>query len=839
MVTKISSILTLLLYAFSFAQQSQTYQSLDSQNPIVFGGDHILYQGKKIVLGQKALFIDAQFTGEEAAKYPYVFNSVNEAVKNLTDGTEDSPMTLYLAPNVYWIDNPDDPAIRTPEEGSSTPYGLQVKCEWLKFQGLSDKPENVVITANRGQTIGAIGNFTMFKFSGQGTSSENITFGNYCNVDLEYPLKPELNRKKRASAIVQAQLIHCDGDKIVARNTRFISRLNLCPFVGGKRVLFDNCHFESTDDALCGTGIYLNCTLDFYSSKPFYWTKGTGAVFLNCNIRSFTRGKQFFTKANGQLALVDTRISSESLDYIGWNDTPPLETRNYQFNVQLNNKPVFIGHNDSASTVDMTNKSLLDAYLFKYKEKTIYNTYNLLSGNDDWDPMQIREIVMAAENDHHKKYHHLPTQLTISPTRITIETNKDQAVLKAKINRFGNYDFEGEEIKWRIDPQYSSVVDLLINEKENSCTVVPKNTSNETIQLIVTARTLSGLEGVSVLNVAPSKLEPPSFSNYPKLIKNKQGELLLKYQLDSNLMDQSEISWYRCTDVDGSNPIEVAVSRQNEPFTKYQLTLADDGYYIKAAITPKHIRSEGGRTIQVITPKPIRVKEIKQTFESIATDFKNVSLKNQPEIKPGFWTFRPFENLDNTTTSEGDSWYFGLGQDGAANMNGLLQRGRSASMYYTPINQNKKNLKLNMTLSPFKTAGQGFSVAHMYMDILIKYDPMSMTGYGLRIIRTTKYHDAVDCYLVEYKNGTISIISEVNTTSSFRSPCFISLEIMGNKFVANLKTAAVNYKSSDPEKIKSEVLLKTKINANNIGGFGIRYNGGSATMVNKLKAEWQ
>lgn len=231
------------------AQQIAGYNSLDAGNPIIFAGDHIIYQGKTIMLGPKAFFIDGRFSDEEASKYPYVFNTINKAAEHLSDGTEESPMVIYIAPYVYWIDDPDDPAVRVGKNGQS-PFGLIIKCEWLRFYGLSDNAENVVLACNRGQTIGSQGNFTMFRFSGNGTSSENITFGNYCNVDLIYPLKPELGRVKRASAIVQAQLIMCDGDKIVARNTRFISRLNLCPFVGGKRVLFDRCHFESTDDAL-------------------------------------------------------------------------------------------------------------------------------------------------------------------------------------------------------------------------------------------------------------------------------------------------------------------------------------------------------------------------------------------------------------------------------------------------------------------------------------------------------------------------------------------------------------------------------------------------------------
>ena len=37
----------------------------------------------------------------------------------------------------------------------------------------------------------------------------DLTMGNFCNVDLEYPLKKELSRKKRMSAITQAHVAYC------------------------------------------------------------------------------------------------------------------------------------------------------------------------------------------------------------------------------------------------------------------------------------------------------------------------------------------------------------------------------------------------------------------------------------------------------------------------------------------------------------------------------------------------------------------------------------------------------------------------------------------------------
>jgi len=516
-------------------QNKTGYTPLDPSNPVIFGGDHIIYKGATIKLGPSAFFIDGQLSDEEASKYSYVFNSLNKAAEHITDGTEVSPMVLYIAPYVYWIDDPDDPAVRVGKNGQS-PYGLIIECEWLKFFGLSDKAENVVLACNRGQTIGSQGNFTMFRISGDGTSSENITFGNYCNVDLEYQLKPEFNRKKRASAIVQAQLIYCDGDKIVARNTRFISRLNLMPFVGAKRILFDKCHFECTDDAMCATGVYLNSTMDFYSSKPFYATTGTGAVLLNCEVRLLTRGEQYFTKGGGQLTVIDTRFSSENATYIGWRDVVAADVRNYQYNVTLNRQPLIIGLRNPSSTVDLTGNKLLNAYKFEHLGKTTYNIYNLLCGNDDWDPQRMKDLVLTAEKESGEKYTMLPVQMTIIPAqekiepnpsinqlfnparRITIETNKNDVRLTAKIYRFNLCELKDNDIDWEVSPGQESLVELKVSENGSECQVIPRNRNDETKEVIVSASTPSGLQAAYVLNVSPqdwSRRNSSSLQRYP------------------------------------------------------------------------------------------------------------------------------------------------------------------------------------------------------------------------------------------------------------------------------------------------------------------------------------
>lgn len=817
------------------------YQSLDQANPIIFSGTHITYNNQKIALGKKAIFIDGQLSNDEAAQFPFVYNSINDAAKHLTNGTEETPMVLYIAPYVYWIDNPDATGIRTGKNGS-TPYGLEIECEWLRFYGLTDDAHNVVMACNRGQTIGAQGNFTMFKILGNGISSENVTFGNFCNVDLTFPLKPELNRKKRASAIVQAQLIHCNGDKIIARNTRFISRLNLCNFVGAKRILFDNCHMECTDDALCGTGVYLNCTFDFHSSKPFYHTTGTGAVFLNCDIHSLSGNNQYFTKAGGQIAIIDTRFISAKEKYISWRDANKVATKNYQHHVTLNGKPYFIGAKNAESTIVLKDKSLLNAYKISTADTTIYNIYNLLKGDDKWDPMAMKATIAGAEKYSKKRYTNIPVQMRLFPGYAYIETDKDTLTLKSDLYRFGNFPSSDSTISWYLDNKYSSLARIEPFADGAMCNVIPTNSNNDTRQIVVIARTASGLEAASEIKVAPKSVDPPAFKKRPKLRKTNNGALQVSYTLDMEFEDQSVIEWYRCTDKNGNAPIKVAVSRFNKPLLNYTLSKADIGYYIMVSVAPKHIRCTAGEEQTYITKKAITVNDINTTSGLLETDFKNVAVNNQLLVQKGFWTFKPLATekngqiipVDNTK----DAWYYGEGSQGNANMNGLLQTGRSATMLYTPVNEDCGDMIMQLTVSPYKTAGQGFSVAPLHMDVLIKFDTENMNGYGLRFQRTTKYGKAVDCYFVKYTNGKAKQIGENITTSCYRSPCHIQLSVQDNMLTAKATTTK-DYSNPKQSEIVSEVNIETPIDKSNFGGIGILYNGGSTTMINRLKVEWK
>lgn len=830
-----------------FSQSIKKYNSLDPANPILFKGDSIVYQSNSIVLGPKAFFIDGQLSDEETQKYNYVFNSVNEALKQATDGSEDSPMVLYIAPYVYWIDNPDDPTIRLPKHIGGTPFGLEVKCEWLRFYGLTNNAQNVVLASNRGQTMGAKGNFTMFNFIGNGLSTENVTFGNYCNIDLEFPLKPSLNRQKRGSAIVQAQLAFCSGDKIVARNTHFVSRLNLCPFYGGQRTLFDRCHFESTDDALAPKGVYLNCTFEFYASKPFGHTSGTGAVLLNCDIVSFTRGEQYLIKGGGPITVVDCRMKAENSSYWGWKEKTPPEDRHYQYNNQLNKKAVFIDMYHRNSTVDMEYKKILDAYRFAHKGEVVYNTYNLLQGNDDWDPMKIKDLVMEAENEQNTELHNLATLLKISPTQITIETGKETALLESFVFQFGDFPVSNQTINWSIAPGYESLVKIQ-NNNNGTCTVIPTNTNNETKEVLIQASTPSGLEAASVIYVAPAFIDAPKFSSQPLLTKLDNGWIKLDYQLDMTFDDQSLISWYRCPDIKGNNAIEIAVSRFNQPKRSYQLSVGDVGYFIMAKVSPKHTRCMPETPVAIISEKPVNINDIKTDTLKMVADLQSISTKYQAQIIPGFWTLDCFAPIDThehnwEADTTRDAWYYGVGENGAANDTGLVQATKGARLRYTPTIGNYGDMKISFTACPAKTAGQGFSSARaQYMDVGIKFDTENLNGYALRLIRTTKYADAIDCYFVKYENGIAKPVSEPVSTSCYRTTCHISLEVKGNKLIARANTPAEYYILPNRPEVLQELAIETEIIKSRYGGIAFQHTGtvgSGATLIKDLKIEWK
>lgn len=837
--------LILLFLAHSMpAKDVDGYLPLDKKNPVAFGGDYIRYQGKKIMLNERTFFVDGRLTKDITDKYPYAFSSFQAAVGQLKDGTPDAPMTIYLAPYVYWIDNPDDEAVRVPA-GGGIPYGMEVKCNGLRLVGLTNKPQQVVLASNRGQTQGAVGNFTMFHFVGNDLSVENLTMGNYCNIDLVYPLMPKLNRTRRADAIVQAQLAICEGDRIMARRVHFVSRLNSCPLVGGKRVLFDDCYFECTDDALCGTGVHVNCKLKLFSSKPFYATQGTGAVFLNCDFEVVTRERQYLTKVGSAVTMVDCRLHTvQSPLYVGWTQDPTPDLKCYQYNVSLNEKPLFINRLKPANTVDMTGKRVLDAYRLVHKGLVVYNTYNLLRGADEWDPLKNRKTIEMIGKATGKKYTAVATMLTVSPRHSELESGVSTQLLQAQVLLFGNLPTNAETVYWSLSPEDAQIARLQIKE-DGSCEVSGHNDNDEAKTILVNASTESGLQGTAAIRILPRYLEAPAFTNLPRIEWEEKGILAVRYELDlAGRADESLITWYRCTDAKGSNAIPVAVSRLNKPEQTYRLSPGDVGYYLMASVAPKHLRCHAGQTESVVCAQVIRTTDV--PGRDFMTDFRNFPTNYQPKIIPGFWTVDGFKPADTAAfdwqPDTAGSWMYGSGVDGASGSWGLLQAAKGARLLYTPVPDKCAGMVVSLQIDPCKTAGQGFgSATGQYLDLYIQFDTRTLTGYGLRIVRTTKYDKAVEFILMKFVDGVATPLAEPVASSCYRSTCSIRLAMEGNKLTAHAESNARTADVTD-HRILPIVDVSAVVEPLSFAGMGIQHTGSvgaSASLLKEMKVEWK
>lgn len=791
-------------------------------------------------LNSHNIIIDGSLSDAEAAKSPYVFNDFTEASRHFVDGTADNPMRVSIKPWVYWIDNPNDTTVMVGKNGAA-PIGLYVKCQYLQLIGLGEKPEDVVLASRRGQTQGAIGNYTMLDFTGDGLVVKNLTMGNFCNVDLVYPLRPELGMKKKSSTITQAHVANCHGNNIYAENVRFISRLNMTPLGGARRILFKDCHLEMTDDALCSTGVYQHCDFDFYGSQPAWNTDTYGAVFIDCDFNVMHGSAQFFCKAQNPVTAINCRYhsghayktgkaatvpgdSSPGFRLVGWTKRPSDWLRCYQYNNTFDGKPLNIGVFQSFDNVE--SKPYNTVTLTEALVKERFTIENLLSDNGK-----------------------LATGIRVLPRIKELQTGDESATFTAELYRHCGQKAQQEPIKWRVQPGFEQFVK--IENDGTKATITPTNTTDITRHFYVEAYTESGLIGATELTVKPSTLPAPMFTKKPKA-KLQGNTAILDYQLDlQGREDQSLITWYRCVDKKGTKDIPVAVSRMNKPETTYSITHDDSGYYLKAVVQPKHLRSEAGEALEAYSKK---IYSTERCRETISTDFHNFPTVNQPEIIPGFWTLDGYKPTDTNKQQwdidmTKDYWAYDKGFNGAIGY-GVVQAQKGARMLYTPRTENGGDMEVSWLVDPTKLAGQGFgSATDQYMDVYINFDTRTLTGYALRIERTVKYGNAVDFTLVKYDNGKVTPISESVSSTCYRTGCCITLNTKhqtlnrvgeGDEVIL---TADVTTEAKQPTTaLAKEVHLKATVPAVPYGGFGLQHTGScgeSTTMLHQVVVNWK
>ncbi|PTQ99742.1 hypothetical protein C8P68_102572 [Mucilaginibacter yixingensis] len=770
----------------------------------------IKYQGKTIQLNEHALYVNAKLKKE--SRGPYTFGSLQELAANAKSGTEATPTVVYLEPDVYWTDDPKS------DNAENHLIGLLLPQANITMIGLSDNPEHTIIAGNRGQMAGSRGNWNVIGL-GNAFHAYNITFGNYCNVDLVYGPDPSKSYPKRQTTITQAQTITNAGteraDKWLFENCRFVSFLNL---LAGRahREFFDKCFFQCTDDAI-GSGdvtVYRNCTFNYYANHPSPGGSTIIQAYLGCRFVGMLRdaganATVYYAKRNAAFPTIDG-VFEGNIGRLEWTNVLNDDVRQYVYHNTLHGKPVAV----SAARPDLS-VTLTPETLKPYKVGAEYNIYNLLRENDDWDPAG-QKLKMAA-------YGNLAFRLNLRAAKPKLKAGESTPV---------SYIIYPERVKTTTPVKWSvsdAKILSLTDNGDGAVTVTGHNATEQTQRAYVQGITAGGIVGVAYIDVVANPLPAPALASAFKVNEPANGSISVDYAL-SNIgkrADVSLISWYRATSAQGTDTIPVAVSRLNKPLKTYPLTTGDVGYYLVAKIEPKHATSLAGSGVMAISRK-ITAKDV--STKNIHTDFQNIAVQRSVAVRNGWWTLDTYRPADIGAEFEwqpgtGSAWTYGPGDDGTADRIGLVTVARGARLLYAQ-DGTYGDMAVTVKLSPHKVSGQGFgSATGQYADVYIKFDAKTLTGYGLRIQRTPAYGEGVKFTLYKFVNGASTPIGKEVYSSAFVPGCVVKLNVKGNLLSANVTSTTPQQQIQKDEGLVHEVNLSATIDPNTFGGAGLQHTG--------------
>jgi hypothetical protein len=751
---------------------------------------------KKVYLNQK--FNNADLDDSH-------FNNLASLVSSIPDGT-----TVFISPGVYWTDDYKDQNIASSAENQLL-CGISIKQKNITFIGLTKTYSDVIIAGNRGHTLGSKGNWNIMEIS-DGFRGENITFGNYCNIDLIYERDPSLNVAKRSTNLVQAQTLCGNGDKYYFSNCSFVGFLNLMADFKPQRAYYKDCIFQFTNNAICGgvTNVYEHCTFNVYGS--IISDKGSSNIcaFFGCEFvnRSKTLRNLCFSKSGGTFALIDTQING-NYRQIDWEINPNPNNFHYVYNVTHNKKEVHI----SKSFPFMSNT--LNAYtLVAYKNDKEYNSLNLLSGSDNWNPNNITSSVIYPYK---------------SVLNIIYEGNNIEiiALITPNNNEKFNFIYDINLLEEIAKTNFSITLRQLHN-----FLIKPVSSPVEAIS--------NNIVMSSSITVYPSSSFVPSFKKLP-VIKYKNNSLNLVYKLtNSKLVDSSEITWYRNSENKLEGASIIATSKITCAST-YRLALSDVNNYILATIYPKYEYHKKGELSVVKTSSAIEASMISKVIDP---DFSTLEIPISSQFTDNNWFMMVQKTQDSFdiegidvhevpfTYKQGNS-YAHLG------LYGLITTSQFANLIY--YKKYGRDVKITLDLLPNKIGSQGFGAAPQYMDVLFKYDFESKCGYALRIKRITANvaaDKAVQCSLIKLVNDKSILISQRLLTSAFVGNCTINIETKSHLVTATLTTDKKQTDVQKDLKLLSKIEFSTSIAENSFGSCGIYFagtTGANSLMVKSFK----
>ncbi len=365
--------------------------------------------------------------------------------------------------------------------------------------------------------------------------------------------------------------------------------------------------------------------------------------------------------------------------------------------------------------------------------------------------------------------------------------------------------------------------------------------------MVIPVSTSDGLTAQISFKVEPKLLKAPKFRKKPAIIFDDTSKSFrVDYSLTGKGVDSSSITWCRVINEDGT-PVVVPLQESAAPEGRNYIAKAGDfGFGIVAIVYPYYKDSrtgmpEASQIFEIVDPT--QVEAIPES--KLSTDFSNLAIwKSTPGI-PGAWSFDVFKPADTShvewEATDGPGWYYGKGFDASTGV-GLVQSEKGARLSYIPARDVCKDMEISLIAEPAKSAGQGFgSATTQYMDICVKFDPINLNGYALRIERTPDHDHAVSFSLVEYNDGTTTRISQPVISNCYRNPCHISVGIKNGILHASAYTDAPSQDRKCCDEVVEKVELSAPVAESTNSGFCIQHTGStgaSSTLIRDLNINW-
>ena len=715
------------------------------------------------------------------------FQTVEAAYAAAPAGTPGHPTVIAIKPGVYLL------------PGHGLESGLTITKPDITLIGLTDDRRKVVLADNRGNqegagVLGASNNGYTMIVHADGFSAINLTIANFCNMDYDYPGDPSKSLKKRSDVITQAVALEASGDRHVYSHVAILSRLDTM-FLRTKRAYLTHVYVEGTDDYIGGgdASLWEDSEIHFITGGGVMFARGS--AFLRTVFKA-TKPMAFYKIDSAPVALLDSTLPNVPVAWMAW--PRPKVINNYSLLYHTKHAdgriadPIdsFIGPERRTMTQVLNDQ-----------QAEAFNAWNMLHAtpdgvDDGWDPAGVRA-----------KYEALGPQvfrLTMTGGAPVVRTGGKGAEIAVSVLPKAA---EAQPIHW---VAHSALVTLSA-DNGNRITITGSNHTSEAETVAVDAIAADGLRSTAYVTVEPPFVAPPVFTAKPVLHGPAKGRVTVAYALPlGKAADQSAITWSLCSSKACTDARVIAVSR-GEPLKTLVLPRGAAGKFLQVTVVPKLNISEPGEAVTTVSSHPIAPG----AAAPVDLVFRNFSA-TPATIGDGLWAMEG----DWSVTEPGD----------ALHAYGLRSGPKGGTLFYRQPG-NTGDMVLTVAISPEKREGQVFSVPGApddaqgpRADIFFKYDPLTKTGYALRIWRTTLSAGKCMFQIFRITDGHGEAVSEANTLSGvFKPTTTITITVKGSH------VAVRGSNTLDGETLA----LDDVIPPNAFGGAGIFWsrsgNGGSVT----------